>query len=168
MIYLDLGGLDEQLHNDCESTLQEKMNESDGQLCMLNNIQFKGVKLTKASFQAQQILCFFANLSCPISMMRFAASLFPYSSKKWPVRSYELSQIYMFEAIETTINLHYDKKAREVVKCFESTREFKSIILIASEIIERIAAPQHICPEVDAYIREHIKFNTVMEHGIVQ
>ena len=168
MIYLDLEGVDEQLHNDCESTFQEKMNESDGQICILNNIQFKGVKLTKASFQAQQILCFFANLSCPISMMRFAASLFPFSSKKWPVRSYELSQIYMFGAIETTINLLYDKKAREVVKCFESTREFKSIMLIASEMIDRVAIPLNICPEVDAYIRGHIKFNTVMEHGAIQ
>ncbi|GAA0811345.1 hypothetical protein GCM10009111_03730 [Colwellia asteriadis] len=168
MIYLDLSRLDEQLNNDCESTFQEKMEASDGTRCMLNASQFSGIMLTKASLQAQQILCFFANLSCPISMMRFASSLFPYHSEAWPIASYELSQLYMLEAIEAAINIHYDKIARKMIEDFQSTREFKSIILIASEIIERIAAPQHICPEVDAYIREHIKFNTVMEHGVVQ
>lgn len=168
MNYLDLSGLNEQLNNDCESTFQEKMEASDGTRCMLDASQFSGIMLTKPSLQAQQILCFFANLSCPISMMRFASSLFPYHSEAWPIASYELSQLYMLEAIESAINLHYDKIAREMVADFQSTREFKEIMLIAHEIVERVAVPEHICPEVCEFISENINLPTALPSRVVQ
>ncbi|RHW77809.1 hypothetical protein [Colwellia sp. RSH04] len=168
MIYLDLSSLNEQLHNECESTFQEKMEASDGTRCMLDASQFSGIMLTKPSLQSQQILCFFANLSCPISMMRFASSLFPYHSKKWPISSFELSQIYMLEAIEVAINLHFDKIAREMVADFQSSREFKEIMLIAHEIVDRIAVPEHICPEVYEFILGNIDLSMAITGRTVQ
>lgn len=162
MIYLDLSSLNEQLHNECESTFQEEMEASDGTRCMLDTPQFNEIKLTKPSLEAQQVLCFFANLSCPISMMRFAASMFPYQSKKWPISSVELSQIYMLEAIEAVINLHYDKRAREMLVGFQSTNEFKGIMLVAHEIVDSVAVSENICTEVRDFIVENINLPTAL------
>lgn len=135
---------------------------------MLGAAQFNGVNLTKASLQAQQVLCFFANLSCPISMMRFASSLFPYHSEAWPIASYELSQLYMLQAIEAAINLHYDKIARKMLADFQSTREFKEIMLIAHEIVDRITVVEHICPEIYEFILGNIDLSTAITGRTVQ
>lgn len=168
MIYLDLSGLDEKLADDCELFFQEKMEQSDGNRCLLTMAQFKEIKLTQPSLQSQQVLNFFANSSCPFSMMRFAASLFPYSSKKWPIKSYELSQLYMLKAIEAVINIRYDKIVREEIEDYQSGKEFKGIMLIAHEIIDRVAVQEHICPEVCDFIMDRINMTTVVPSRTVQ
>ena len=105
MLSIDLSRLNENVAERCEQMFQEKMHESDGKRCIISSSMFEEIDLTKSTVEAQIIINIFANISCPISCFRFAASLYPYQWPTWHIVSYELSQAYMFDAIETTINL---------------------------------------------------------------
>ena len=166
MIYVDLLGIDTQLSLACEEEFQRQMDESDGVFCMLSSSRFYGVNLLKPDTRSQVILNFFANCSCPISMIRFAASMHPYNYPRWPVVSYELSQAYMMTGIEVIMNMQWDKRALSVIEPFQLTQEFASIINIANEIIKTIAVPTNICPEIYTYVQQHMKqLNLLIKGG---
>jgi len=165
MIYVDLLGIDIQLSEVCEEEFQRQMDKYDGELCMLSSGTFCDVNLIKPDLKAQVILNFFANCSCPISMLRFAASMHPYNYPRWPLVSYELSQAYMMTGLEVIMNMRLDKRALSVIEPFQLTHEFASIINIANEIINTIAVPTNICPEIYTYVQKHMKQLNLLTKG---
>lgn len=159
MIYIDLCNLDENLSSACDAEFERKMNESDGKRCFLHINSLFDIDLTIPSIGSQVILGYFANCGCPISSMRFAASLFPFNfeQKPWPVMSEQAAQSYIFEAIETAINLKYDENSFQIVESFQSTKEFQIIMLIAEEILKRTIVSRSVCPEIQSYIRDAVQ-----------
>jgi hypothetical protein len=155
MLHIDLSRLNEAFAERCEQIFQRKMDESGGKRCIITSTMFDGIDLTSKSVDAQIVLNLFANMSCPLSCFRFAASLYPYQYPAWPVVSSELSHAYMFEAIEVALNLGYDKKAVMILNEFQSTQEFLSIMQIANEMLQRVSFASAVCSEVVEFIEQY-------------
>jgi len=155
MLRIDLSRLNDSISDQCEKIFQQKMEATDGKICILASSVLGEIDLATQSVEAQIVLNIFANISCPISCFRFAASLYPYSYPTWPVTSRELSQAYMLEAIEVALNLGYDKKAMMILNEFQNTREFISVMQIANEMYERMPVSSLICSEVAEFIEQY-------------
>ncbi|MDO6444183.1 hypothetical protein Q4493_00195 [Colwellia sp. 1_MG-2023] len=165
MLSIDLSRLNENIAEECEKLFQEKMQESDGKRCIISSSMFNEIELIKPTVDAQVIINIFANISCPISCFRFAASLYPHRWPTWPIVSYEMSQAYMFEAVEIAINLRYDKKARLILGEFQKTREFVLIMQIANEMLGRLCVPSLVCSEIVEFIEQYKIVNYYNETG---
>lgn len=155
MHHLDLRAIFPKIDEDCEKRFQEEMEESGGKRCIISSPIFNGIDLRINTLEAQVVLNCLTHTSCPISTLRFAASLYPYRFPCCQILSYELSQIYMLEAIETIINLRYDKVALESIEKFQLSKEFKAIMQIADEMLERLVVSSVVCSEVHNYIKQH-------------
>lgn len=155
---IDLSRLSPEIDEFCEAVFQKKMRDSDGKLCIIDATEINGIGLLSLTLEAQIMLNCLARTSCPISNLRFGASLYPFRFPSAPILSYELSQIYIFDAIETIVNLHYDSIAMQAIDSFQSSSEFHAIIQIANELVERLAISSLVCPEVYDYIKQHNSF----------
>lgn len=154
MLRIDLSRLNEDVAERCEQVFQQKMDESDGKRFIVSSSIVDGIDLMRPSVDAQTVINIFANNSCPISCFRFAASLYPYQYPAWPVVSYELSNAYMFEAIEIALNLGYDKKAVMILNEFQCAQEFLSIMQIANEMLRKVFFSSAVCSEVVEFIEQ--------------
>jgi hypothetical protein len=153
---IELDGLEPELSDKCEQEFQRQAALYDGELFWHFDSVFDVIDLTTPSVKSQVVLAHFANSACPVSDMRFAASLYPFSDSRWPIHSYEAAIYYMLTGLETLQNLKFEPRILTAICLFESSNECKNLLNIAQHIISTNALTRSLCPEIIDYVEQQL------------
>lgn len=146
------GLLTTDLQQACENEFQKQMHQSDGEIFVWSKDHFANTDLSIPSPQAQAVLQFFANCGCPITGVKLAISLYPYTSNVWPIKSPYLSFRYLFSAVEIILNIRSDERMKGFINKFEQSVTFKQAMHIAQIMLSESTLVSNICPEVISYV----------------
>ncbi|MFT6989076.1 MAG: hypothetical protein ACJASL_001042 [Paraglaciecola sp.] len=111
----------------------------DCEILVFLDTQFVGIDLLNPSFSAQVITSVFANAGCPISGLRFGASLYPLSESHWGVKSEIAAVFYILRSLEILINIRKEPRVCDAIQMFEATSDFRRLVHIAHEVIKNHA-----------------------------
>tara|TARA_R110001606_G_scaffold399238_1_gene582639 strand:+ start:1300 stop:1809 length:510 start_codon:yes stop_codon:yes gene_type:complete len=153
---IELDGLEPELSDRCEQEFQRQANITDGELFWHFNEAFEHVELIIPSLPAQVALGCFANCGCPVSGLRFGASLYPYVDARWPVHSYQAALFYVLRGLEILLNLKHEPRIQAAINQFESGKECKLLMHVAKHIITTNALTSSICPEIFTYVNRQL------------
>ncbi|MGL4579735.1 MAG: hypothetical protein ACRCVP_12675 [Shewanella xiamenensis] len=151
------------IQQDCEREFLMQMNQSDGELFTWSKSHFSTINLNTPGPISQAVLQYFADCGCPISGIMLGISLYPHMSEGWPIRSPSMSFQYLFNSIETILNIRTDNRIRGIIHQFEQSLRFKQAMHVASIFINDHSVATNFCPEVLMYIRKQYAEPTVLQ-----
>tara|TARA_Y100000994_G_scaffold249543_1_gene261916 strand:+ start:8128 stop:8631 length:504 start_codon:yes stop_codon:yes gene_type:complete len=90
----------------CDREFNRQLDSTDGNVFIFPGETFQGIKLTSPNEAGLQVLYYFADLGCPISMARLCVALHPAVGAQWPIMCSSLS-LQWFEhtmrALDSTV-----------------------------------------------------------------
>jgi hypothetical protein len=128
----------------------------DCEILIFFDTKFVGIDLLNPSVSAQVVISGFANAGCPISGLRFGASLYPYSESLWGIKSEIAAVFYILRSLEILINIRKEPRVCDSIQLFESTSDFRRLMHIAHEIIKNHAVTELIDFEIMSYVHQHL------------
>jgi hypothetical protein len=131
----------------------------DCEILIFFDTKFVGIDLLNPSVSAQVVISRFANAGCPISGLRFGASLYPYSESLWGIKSEIAAVCYILRSLEILINIREEPRVRDSIQLFESTSDFRRLVHIANEIIKNHAITKLVDFEIISYVDRHLHQN---------
>lgn len=131
-----------------DEEFQYQMDLTDGEYVFWQDTHFQGHQIEPAlDGTAQAILQFFANISCPFSMLRLGRSLSPRNHAHGPITSDDMAVKYLLAGMEAIDNNLYDPQCKEGMLFLIAQTEFR----LACELLlsyENELAQNNICPEI--------------------
>lgn len=101
-----LANLDPDTKQLCDREFNRQLDSTDGNVFIFPGETFQGIKLTSPNEAGLQVLYYFADLGCPISMARLCVALHPAVGAQWPIMCSSLS-LQWFEhtmrALDSTV-----------------------------------------------------------------
>ena len=101
-----LANLDPDIKQLCDREFNRQLDSTDGNVFIFPGETFQGIKLTSPNEAGLQVLYYFADLGCPISMARLCVALHPAVGAQWPIMCSSLS-LQWFEhtmrALDSTV-----------------------------------------------------------------
>lgn len=101
-----LANLDPDIKQLCDREFNLQLDSTDGNVFIFPKETFQGIKLTSPNEAGLQVLYYFADLGCPISMARLCVALHPSVGAQWPIMCSSLS-LQWFEhtmrALDSTV-----------------------------------------------------------------
>lgn len=113
-----LANLDPDIKQLCDREFNLQLDSTDGNVFIFPGETFQGIKLTSPNEAGLQVLYYFADLGCPISMARLCVALHPAVGAQWPITCSALS-LQWFERTVRTLDLTvYDPIFTDVYEAF--------------------------------------------------
>ncbi len=101
-----LANLDPDTKQLSDREFNRQLDSTDGNVFIFPGETFQGIKLTSPNEAGLQVLYYFADLGCPISMARLCVALHPAVGAKWPIMCSSVS-LQWFEhtmrALDSTV-----------------------------------------------------------------
>lgn len=113
-----LANLDPDTKQLCDREFNRQLDSTDGNVFIFPKETFQGIKLTSPNEAGLQVLYYFADLGCPISMARLCVALHPAMGAEWPIMCSSLS-LQWFERTMRALDLTvYDPLFTNVYEAF--------------------------------------------------
>ncbi|WP_264436383.1 hypothetical protein [Shewanella baltica] len=157
------GLLPTDIQQDCEREFLMQMHQTDGELFTWSKTHFSTINLNAPGPISQAVLQYFADCGCPICGIMLGISLYPITSEIWPIRSPSMSYKYLFNSIETILNIRTDNRIRGIIHQFEQSLTFKQAMHVASIFINDHSVVTNFCPEVIMYVRKQHAEPTILQ-----
>ena len=127
----------------CDREFNRQLDSTDGNVFIFPGETFQGIKLTSPNEAGLQVLYYFADLGCPISMARLSVALHPAMGAEWPIKCSSLS-LQWFEHTLRSLDLTvYDPLFCNVFEVFvngELNTELMALLNVFSNDLNEDAA----------------------------
>lgn len=92
----------------CDREFNRQLDSTDGNVFIFPGETFQGIKLTSPNEAGLQVLYYFADLGCPISMARVCVALHPAIGVEWPIMCSSLSLQWFERTVRALDSTVYD------------------------------------------------------------
>lgn len=103
-----LANLDPDTKQLCDREFNRQLDSTDGNVFIFPEETFQGIKLTSPNEAGLQVLYYFADLGCPISMARLCVALHPAVGTQWPIMCSSLSLEWFEHTVRALDSTVYD------------------------------------------------------------
>jgi hypothetical protein len=103
-----LANLDPDTKQLCDREFNRQLDSTDGNVFIFPGETFQGIKLTSPNEAGLQVLHYFADLGCPISMARLCVALHPAVGAQWPIMCSSLSLEWFEHTVRALDSTVYD------------------------------------------------------------
>ena len=102
----------------CDREFNRQLDSTDGNVFIFPGETFQGIKLTSPNEAGLQVLYYFADLGCPISMARLCVALHPAVGAQWPIMCSSLSLQWFEHTMRALDSTVYDPLFTNVYEAF--------------------------------------------------
>ena len=143
-----------------DEEFQYQMNLTDATYVFWYDTYFKGHQVEPAiDGTGQAILQYFANIGCPISLLRLGRSLSKRNYSRGPITSHALAVKYLIKGFEQLNNSLFDKNVCDGMLLYMQSKEFLAACNLISTYEHEIKSI-NLCPEIKEVIRTVISFDS--------
>ncbi|GMM68652.1 hypothetical protein MTsDn1_19470 [Alteromonas sp. MTD1] len=102
----------------CDREFNRQLDSTDGNVFIFPEETFQGIKLTSPNEAGLQVLYYFADLGCPISMARLCVALHPAVGAQWPIMCSSHSLEWFEHTVRALDSTVYDPLFSNVYEAF--------------------------------------------------
>jgi len=116
----------------CDREFNRQLDSTDGNVFIFPGETFQGIKLTSPNEAGLQVLYYFADLGCPISMARLCVALHPAVGAQWPIMCSSHSLEWFEHTVRALDSTVYDPLFSNVYEAFVNdalNRELMTLLM---------------------------------------